>query len=298
MTKNTITSHTGKTQKSTNRERSFLEMHPLPAPEGFEDATGTLLFRMTNNAMFHIVFEACPEALKALIGALLRLSPEEIISVEVKNPITYDLSAYSKNFILDLKILLNGNFVLNIEMQVGNLNFWKERSLGYLCRAFDNLNRGDEYLKTKSAIHVGILDFHLDSDNQEFYSDYYMINERTQKKYSDKLRLSVLHLNQVENATEEDKAWHLDLWARFFKARTWEEVFMVAKKDFNIKNAALTFYRASADEYVRNFCEGVEEGERTLRTLQLELQQSKDELHQKDEALLQKDNEIARLLAR
>lgn len=202
-----------------------------------------------------------------------------------------------------MKILLNGNTVLNIEMQVESLNFWQERSLGYLCRAFDNLNRGDGYLKVKSAIHVGILDFPLDPKDKTFYSTYYMMNEQTRKKYSDKLQLSVLQLRQVANATEEDRAWHLDLWAKFFKAETWEEIHMIAEQDPYIAMAAQTNYRACTDERIRSLCEGREEGEKTLRTLQMMCEMSqqalakqseefRQALQQKDEVLQQKDEVI------
>lgn len=290
-----------------DQKPSLLQMRGLPTPPGFEEATGLLPYKMTNDVMFHIVFEACPKALTAFVGALLHLSLEEIISVKVTNPITYD-TVYSKAFLLDLKILLNGNTVLNIELQVENLNFWRERSLGYLCRAFDNLNRGDGYLKTKSAIHVGILDFPLDPKDKTFYSTYYMINERTQKKYSDKLRLSVLQLRQVANATEEDRAWHLDLWAEFFKAESWEEIHMIAEQDPYIAMAAQTNYRACTDERVRSLCEGREEGEKTLRTLQMMCEMSqqalakqseefRQTLQQKEHAIQQAREENARLRA-
>ena len=53
---------------------------------------------------------------------------------------------------------------------------------------------------------------------------------------------------------------------------------MVAEKDPHIANAAQTLYRASVDERFRNFCEGWEKGEKTLRTLQMEVQMQKEEI--------------------
>ena len=207
----------------------------------------------------------------------------------------YGISAYSKNYVLDLKIILNGSTILDIELQVESLGFWKERSLAYLCRIFDDLNRGDEYIDIRPAIQVGILDFHLAPGDTKFYSNYYMMDEEEpHKKYSDKLRLIVLQLKQEANATGEDRKWHLDLWAKFFRAETWEEVFMVAERDLYIENAAKTLYRACADERIRDLCYGRERGEKTLRSLQLQLQRQKEEARQE---LQQKDDEIARLRA-
>lgn len=78
---------------------------------------------------------------------------------------------------------------------------------------------------------------------------------------------------------------------------------MVAEKDPYIASAAQTMYCASADERIRNLCEGRERGELTLRSLQLELQMQKEErqrekdemqreFRQKEEALLQKDEAL------
>lgn len=52
---------------------------------------------------------------------------------------------------------------------------------------------------------------------------------------------------------------------------------MIAEKDPYIANAAQTLYRACVDERFRNFCEGREEGEKTLRTLQMQVQQKEAE---------------------
>ena len=49
--------------------------------------------------------------------------------------------------------------------------------------------------------------------------------------YSDKFTLSVVDLTQIDNATEEDKSSKIDYWARLFKAKTCEELQMLAQND-------------------------------------------------------------------
>ena len=39
-------------------------------------------------------------------------------------------------------------------------------------------------------------------------------------------------------ATKEDNKWHIDEWARLFKATTWEELKMIAEKDQLYSEAA------------------------------------------------------------
>ena len=40
--------------------------------------------------------------------------------------------------------------------------------------------------------------------------------------------------SKTDLATEEDKAWEIDHRARLFKAKTWEELKMIADKDAEI----------------------------------------------------------------
>ena len=275
---------------------TLAELQAAPLSDEFYTTSGPLAYTMTNDALFHIVFEANPTALKALLCSLLRLSPKDITSIEVTNPIRFGDSVYAKSFVLDLRLLLNEHTIVNLEMQVEKLSFWKERSIGYLCRSFDNLNRGDSYINTKPAIHIGILDFELFPEHPEFYATYHLSNDITHQKYSDNFRLSVVQLRHLELATEEDRLWQLDLWAKFFKATTWEEIHMLAQKNPYIANAAQTVYRVTEDERIRQMCEAREEGEKTQRTIellhQMELQQAKEELQKTTDELQKKRNEL------
>lgn len=49
-----------------------------------------------------------------------------------------------------------------------------------------------------------------------YIANYYMMNEKTYQKYSDKFRLAVVDLTQIELATEEDRAYQIEQWAQFF----------------------------------------------------------------------------------
>ena len=189
----------------------------------YESATGKIDYTLTNNYMFHAVLQTNELVLKGLISSLLHLPISDIRSIEIKNPIILGEAIENKEFILDIHILLNSNTELNIEMQVDNHYNWTDRSLSYLCRAFDNLCRGEDYRLTKPVIHIGILDFTLFPDEPEFYASYKMLNVKTHKVYNDKLVLNVLSLKQINNATQEDKDWHIDAWAKLFAAKTWEE---------------------------------------------------------------------------
>lgn len=126
-----------------------------------------------------------------------------------------------KTFILDIKVILNNLTIINLEMQVINQCNWIERSLSYLCRNFDNLQSGEPYENVKPVIQIGLLNFMLFPDNPEFYATYQLLNVKNYTLYSDKLRLCVLDLTQIDTATEEDRFYQLDCWAGLFRATTW-----------------------------------------------------------------------------
>lgn len=79
--------------------------------------------------------------------------------------------------------------------------------------------------------------------------------------YSDKFQVNVLELKQIELATEEDKKWNLDFWAKLFKARTWEELKMIAKDNEYFTEASNTLCDLYADFNVRERCRDREDYE-------------------------------------
>lgn len=231
-------------------------------------ATGKIEYNMTNNYMFRYILQQNEKVLKGLVSALLHLNPEDIKTIEIKNPIDLSGDVTGKEFILDIKVMLNDDTLINLEMQVLNEHNWPERSLSYLCRAYDQLYRGQKYEEALPVIHIGFLDFTLHPSNPEFYATYKMLNIKNHLVYSDKFRLSVVNLTCTELATEDDRAYKIDYWARIFKAEAWEEIKMLAKDNEYLQEAANSLYVANADEIVRQQCIAREDAERRERTLE------------------------------
>ena len=77
----------------------------------------------------------------------------------------------------------------------------------------------------------------------------------------------MVNLTQTELATEEDHANKIDYWARLFKAKTWEEIKMLAQNNEYLEEAANSIYQANAEEIVRQQCRAREDAERRERTL-------------------------------
>lgn len=261
----------------------------------WDTVNGPLAIRMTNDYLFRALLQRNNIVLKALIASLLHLNIQNITSVKITNPIELGDAVDDKNFILDIKVELNENAVINLEMQVINEGDWAERSLCYLCRAFDNLNQGEKYKNVKPAFQIGLLDFSLFENQKEFYSTYHMRNDKTHELYSDKLTLSVLNLTQINLATPEDKHYNIDYWAKLFKATTWEELKMLAKSNQYMEEAAATVYRLTQEDKIRLQCEAREDYYRrtplleTYETQKLENQQ----LHAKNQQLGSENQQLS-----
>lgn len=261
----------------------------------WEKVRGTVRYRLTNDYMFRAVLQTNHFVLKSLIASLLHMDISEISTCVIENPIELGKSIDEKSFFLDIKVLLNNHIIINLELQIENEHNWTDRSLIYLCRSFDNLNKGKDYKEIKPAIHISLLDFDLFQKSDEFYATYYMLNEKTYQKYSDKFRLSVLNLRKADNATRDDQLHGLDRWARLFKAKTWEELHMLSKTDPAFEEAVATMYRLSKDKQIQMQCEAREEYYRRKRTTEALMKEKDAEISEKNAQISQKDAQISQL---
>ena len=258
-------------------------------------SSGKLEFPMTNDYLFRALLQKNNRVLKGLIGSLLHMSVDSIVSATIQNPIELGKSFDDKTFILDVKVLLNNRKFIDLEMQVINYYNWPERSLSYLCRNFDNLSRGDEYINVKSVHQIGILDYTLFEEYPEFYATYGILNIKNHHLYSSKLRLSVLDLTRIDIATDEDKTYKIDYWARLFKSSTWEDLNMLAQSDVIIKDAAETVYEISQDKLI---CEQMEAREANIRSEKSLRKHYEDEIVELKKTLADKEATINSLVER
>lgn len=288
---------------------SYLESGiPSRAPQ-YMRATGKLPYTLINDYMFKALLQKNQKVLKQLICSLLHLQQEDIRSVKVTNPIllgavqTEDFDG--KTFVLDINVLLNDQTLINLEMQVADYRNWPERSMAYLCRNFDRLQSGQDYMEIKPTIHIGFLDFTLFPEHPEFYATYMMMNVKNHHIFTDRIALSVVNLKHMELATQEDREWKIDYWASLFKATTWEELKMLAEQNPIMGDAAETIYELTADEAIREQCKAREKQIKEMNTLVRErelAEQARDtvirQLEEKDQRIAQLQQELQRLKER
>ena len=183
--------------------------------------------------------------------ALLDLKEYEIKKIEITDPFTLGENNEENEGILDIKLILNQNRKINIEMQNTYQDDWTERSLFYNCRMFtDGFQKGHPYGELPPCIHVGILSFNqMISPN--YYHKFCLIDEKTKEIYSRKFQFHMLELKKLENVKEKQKRRPLYQWAKLIAAQTWEELEQESKGNKYMERALEEMIKISQDEKER-----------------------------------------------
>lgn len=206
--------------------------------------------KLTNNYAFQKIFKNT-KIVKGFLMALLDLKEYEIKKIEITDPFTLGKNNEEKEGILDIKLILNQNRKINIEMQNTYQDDWTERSLFYNCRMFtDGFQKGHPYGELPPCIHVGILSF-----NQMISPNYYhkisLMDEKTKEIYSRKFQFHMLELKKLENVKEKQKRKPLYQWAKLIAAQTWEELEQESKGNKYMERALEEMIKISQDEKER-----------------------------------------------
>jgi len=262
----------------------------------FENVTGKIEYNLTNDYIFKAVFQESSTALTGLVSSIIMMPPEKIM-VEVSNPIVLGKSITSKDFYLDLLVIVNGKDRLNLEMQITDYGDWPERSFSYSIRAFDDLKVGEEYRNTKALHHVSFITFDLFKEQNVFFDTYMVSSINNSQVYTDKFKLSVINLKHIDKATEKDKKYNLDRWCRLINASTWEEAKDIAKGDSNMEATVEKEFDLLSDFGIREEARRRREYYVHINKLNNEVEKYKSLTEEMNQEISAKDQEISRLQA-
>ena len=264
-----------------------------------EAAEGDIDFPLTNDVVFHISFQRSKKALKGFICALLDLDPGKVSNVILLNPINYGDEYDGKGIIMDLRVLLDNKEFINVELQLilgYTKQWWINRSMLYLCRCFDNIKAGEDYLMIKPATHISIvMDDIFPEEKSEFYATYSMLNCRTYKPYTCNFNLHVLYLNHIELAKEEGASDELIYWAKTFRATKWEELKVLANQSEYVKEVANTMLTVNQSDHERSIALAHEKYVLTAATWRHLNEIEKARADAAEAALAEKDMAIAEM---
>lgn len=211
------------------------------------------------------------------LSAILKLNPEDIQDTKILNTNLRKLHEDEKLGILDVRILMNNNTEIDIEIQLAAMNIWADRALFYLAKMYtEQISAGEDYTLFKKCVSISILDFKLFEQEPEFYSCFHIREDSRNFLYTDKMEFHVLELPKLPKELKEDSS-DIELWGKFINAERKEEFVMLAEKNTYIDSAYQHLQFISQDkekrmEYearekaIRDYNQGILEAEQRGET--------------------------------
>ena len=185
------------------------------------------------------------------LSAILKLNPSDIRNTQILNTNLRKLHDDEKQGILDVRILMNDNTEIDIEIQLSILNVWADRALFYPAKMYtEQINSGEDYTIFKKCVSISILDFELFKDTPEFYSCFHIREDTRHAIYTDKMEFHVLELPKLPKELREDSN-DIELWGKFISAERKEEFDVLAEKNTYIDSAYQHLQLISQDKQKR-----------------------------------------------
>ena len=101
-----------------------------------------------------------------------------------------------------------------------------------------------------------------------------------------------MNLTRIDLATEENKEYRVDYWARLFKAESWEEVKMLAENRPEMEKAASSIWQLSEEDKIKEQIRRRTANEHLYQRRMEKLRRLEEEVKEKDEELKAQSEEL------
>ena len=170
------------------------------------------------------------------LSAILKLNPKDIKETRILNTDLKKMFPDDKLGILDVRLSLNDDTEIDIEVQISEVKVWAERSLFYLAKMYtEQIRPGEKYDVLKKCVSISILDFDLFKGETEFYSRFHIREDYRHLLFTDKMEFHVIELPKLPAELKDSD--DILLWAKFINAEKKEEFDMLSNKNKYIDNA-------------------------------------------------------------
>jgi predicted transposase/invertase (TIGR01784 family) len=201
---------------------------------------GELRYKMTNDALFKMVFVNNEILLKRLVAVLLRVRLEEIEAFSIINPEMPPAAMGEKFCRLDINMKVNGQIV-DLEIQVNDEYDYPERSLYYWAREYSSaLGQGKDFTDLPRTIVISILAFSL-FDSKEFHSEFEVLETTRYERLTDRFKMHYFELPKLPEVYEPKD--EQKLWLALFNAKTEEDLEKIQSIGGEIMEQAVNAYR-------------------------------------------------------
>ena len=230
-----------------------------------EQETSIKKLPLTSDYVFKRIFgqEENKEALKDFLESILKINIEKI---EINNPELPKDFYDSKYGVLDLKVTLDNQIIVNVEMQVQNQHNLAQRSTYYMSRVYSQqIGENEPYINCKKVIVIDILNFNyykrnsyhsiarmkFEKNNQEEYVD--MGYENEDEYATDYIEMHIIELQKFKKKNPKIDT-KLEQWLWLFVGGEEEKMRRIGKKNKEIekidkKLASMSLSREERNNY-------------------------------------------------
>mgnify|MGYP004522068951 FL=1 len=193
--------------------------------------------------------------LQAFLSDILEIPYESINNIIVLNSEIMPENIIEKYSRMDIKMTVDGNRLINVEMQIKDEGDYKDRSMYYLSKLYGNqLKSGDGYGKLNQCISINVLNFILFDEWTDFHSSFRMREDKRNSVLTDNFIAHYFELKKI--GKNFDKNNKQELWLRLINAETEDELDMLQQTGVkSIQDAVVVLHKMSADEKTRELAE-------------------------------------------
>ena len=186
---------------------------------------------------------------KGFLSAVLNIKDTDIKSTVMLNTNLPKIHDDEKQGILDVRLTMNDNTEIDIEIQLAYMKSWADRSTFYLSKMLvEQVGVNKKYTNIKKCIGINILDFDYIRQTKRVHTVYHVSEDTEHIKYTDVLEWHIVELPKLPPMNDGSDLYN---WVKFINSQSEEEFQMLAGKDIYLKTAYEQLEIISQDEQKR-----------------------------------------------
>ena len=186
---------------------------------------------------------------KGFLSAVLNIPDTEIKTTTMLNTNLKLVHEDEKQGILDVRLTLNNNTEIDIEMQLSYLKSWADRSVFYLSKMLvEQVGIDKRYSNIRKCIGINILDFKYIKNTDRFHTSYHILEDKDYTLYTDVMEWHIIELPKLPANTDGTSLYD---WAKFINTEDREGFQMLAKKSVYLDEAYKQLEVISQDQEKR-----------------------------------------------
>ena len=183
------------------------------------------------------------------LSAVLGIKVTKIKSTVMLNTNLPKIHDDEKQGILDVRLTMNDNTEIDIEIQLAYMKSWADRSTFYLSKMLvEQIGINKKYTNIKKCIGINILDFDYIRQTERFHTVYHVSEDTEHIRYTDVLEWHIVELPKLPSMPDGSDLYN---WVKFINSQSKEDFKMLANENIYLKAAYEQLEIISQDEQKR-----------------------------------------------